>query len=173
RIPTLEKRHPVTKSVVETARTNEEKTEMLRREFFPSKMETSTVPLDTVYPEPAWRWEPVSDDVIRRAIRRMKPYKATYPGSVSNCVLLEATDLLVPILGPIYRSLDELGHYPAGWADVLSLVLRKPGKPNYADPSAHRPIVLSKGLARLYHASKNLQCVTEAEVAGIFPNNHY
>lgn len=173
RMPTLQRRDPVTKAVVETAVTNEQKTEMLRKEFFPAKMEESSVPPDTVYPPPKWQWETVSDDVLRRAIARMKPYKATYPGSTPNCVFLEASNLLIPFLGPIYRSLDELGHYPQGWADILSLALRKPGKPNYADPAAHRPIVLSKGFARLYNAAKTLQCTTEAELAGIFPNNHY
>ncbi|KAJ6573132.1 hypothetical protein DFH09DRAFT_852991, partial [Mycena vulgaris] len=173
RIPTLERRHPVTRAVVETAVTNEEKTEMLRKEFFPAPMAESSVPEGVAYPAPAWQWEPVTDDLVRRAIGRMKAYKATYPDSEPNCVFTEAANLIVPFIGPIYRSLDELQHYPKGWADVLSLVLRKPGKPNYADPSAYRPIVLSKGFARLLNACKTLQCMTEAEFAGIFPNNHY
>jgi hypothetical protein len=41
------------------------------------------------------------------------------------------------------------------------------------DPAAFRPVVLSKGFAWWYYAAKNLQCVTEAEIAGIIPNNHY
>ncbi|KAJ7107432.1 hypothetical protein C8R44DRAFT_538558, partial [Mycena epipterygia] len=138
-IPTLERRNPVTKRLIESAETNEEKTAMLCKEFVPAKMATSSVPADTEYPEPAWQWELLSDALLHRAVARMKPHKATYPDSIANCTLRENANLLIPYLGPIYRSLDELEHYPDGWADVLTLVLRKSGKPNYADPSTHRP----------------------------------
>ncbi|KAJ7062845.1 hypothetical protein C8F01DRAFT_929311, partial [Mycena amicta] len=72
----------------------------------------------------------------------MKPYKATLPGSPANCVFKECENLLVPFLGPIFRALDRLKHYPDGWADIMTLVLRKPGKPDYTNPSAFRNIVL-------------------------------
>ncbi|KAJ7140067.1 hypothetical protein C8R43DRAFT_860248, partial [Mycena crocata] len=173
RLPTLERRDPVTKRVVETAVTNEEKAEMLRREFFPPKSAAAVIPPDAVYPEPAWVWQPVTDVVLRRAIERMKPYKACYPDSVPNCVFKFNANLLVPFLGPIYRSLDALKHYPERWSDVLSLVLRKPGKPNYTDPSAYRPIVLAKGFSKLWNSCKTIQSMEEAELAGIFPVNHY
>ncbi|KAJ7138705.1 hypothetical protein C8R43DRAFT_893170 [Mycena crocata] len=155
-LPTLVKRDPVTKRVVEKAVTNEEKTEMLRKEFFPPKSAVAVVPPGAVYPAPAWDWQPVSDSIIRRAIGRMKPYKATYPGSIPNCVFLYNTNLLVPFLGPIYRSLDAHKHYPQGWSDVLTLVLRKPGKPDYTDPSAQRPIPLAKGLSKLWNSCKTI-----------------
>ncbi|KAJ7138919.1 hypothetical protein C8R46DRAFT_813826, partial [Mycena filopes] len=173
RIPTLEKRHATTKKVIDTAITNEDKSSWLRGEFFPAPMAESSVPEHTEYPPPAWEWEPVSDDLLRRAIGRMKPYKATFPDSTPNCVFLECTNLLVPFLGPIYRSLDDLEHYPADWAELRVVVLRKPGKPDYANPAAHRPIALTKGLPRLWYAAKTLQCVAEAELAGILPRNQY
>ncbi|KAJ7156851.1 hypothetical protein C8R43DRAFT_883481, partial [Mycena crocata] len=170
RMPTLEKCNG---GVAEVAETNEEKAAMLRREFFPPKMVVSAVPSNPVYPPPAWKWEPVSDGLLHRSIRRMKPYKATYPGSTPNCVFTNNANVLVPLLGPIYRSIDTLAYYPKTWSDVQSLVLRKPGKTNYADPAAYRPIVLVKGLSRLLNLAKTLQCSEEAELAGILPSNHY
>ncbi|KAJ7118523.1 hypothetical protein C8R43DRAFT_825802, partial [Mycena crocata] len=152
---------------------NEEKAKMLRKEFFPPKSLEAIVPPNAVYPEPAWVWQPISDSVLRRAISRMKPYKATYPSSIPNCVFLYNTNLLVPFLGPIYRSLDAHKHYPQKWSDILTLVMRKPGKPNYADPSAQHPIALAQGLAKLWNSCKTIQCMEEAELAGIFPINHY
>ncbi|KAJ7117901.1 hypothetical protein C8R43DRAFT_831001, partial [Mycena crocata] len=152
---------------------NEEKSALLRREFFPPKMAISAVPPNPVYPPPAWKWEPVSDALLHRAIRRMKPYKATYPGSTPNCVYINNANVLVPHLGPIYRSIDTLGYYPKNWSDVMTLVAPKPGKANYSDPSAWRPIVLAQGDSRLLNLAKTLQCSEEAELAGIFPSNHY
>ncbi|KAJ6589311.1 hypothetical protein B0H19DRAFT_923104, partial [Mycena capillaripes] len=86
-------------------------------------MPTSSVPAEAEYPPPAWKWEPISDALLRRAIGRMRPYKATYPDSISNSVFVQNTNLLIPFIGPIFRTLDTLKHYPRGWADILSLVL--------------------------------------------------
>jgi endonuclease/exonuclease/phosphatase family metal-dependent hydrolase len=147
RIPTLEKRHPHSKQIIATADTNEDKANWLKAEFFPPPMEESLVPEGHQYPPPAWEWKPVTDEVMMAAVERMKPYKATYPGSEPNCVLRECADLLIPFAGPIFRAIDALGHYPNGWAELFILALRKPGKTNYADPAALRPIALSKGFA--------------------------
>ncbi|KAJ7760951.1 hypothetical protein B0H16DRAFT_1312580, partial [Mycena metata] len=173
RIPTLERRNPETRQVVGTAESNEAKSEWFRAEFFPPKMRVSSVPPDAGYPPPAWDYEPTSDEVLRRAIDKMKPYKATFPGSEPNCVFKECTNLLIPFIGPIYRSLDELEHFPDGWNELRVLVLRKPGKPSYAEAGAHRPIALTKGFARLWYACKATQWVAEAELAGILPANQF
>ncbi|KAJ6524506.1 hypothetical protein B0H19DRAFT_971944, partial [Mycena capillaripes] len=173
RIPTLERRHLVTKAVTATAVTNIEKTQWLREEFSPPKMTASSVPLNPGYPAPAWKWEPVSDALLCRAIDKMKPYKATFPDTAPNCVFKECANILVPFIGPIFRSLDELTHYPEGWAELRVLVLRKPGKTNYAEPGAHRPIALTKDFPRLWYACKNMQCIAQAELAGILPNSQY
>ncbi|KAJ6452971.1 hypothetical protein C8R45DRAFT_757515, partial [Mycena sanguinolenta] len=153
--------------------TNEQKSEALYKEFFPPKMLTSSVPQDTVYPEPAYQWQPISDSLLHRAIAKMKPYKATRAGSFSNCIYIQNTNLVVPYYGPIYRALDVPEYYPEGWNLVDSIVLRKPGKPNYTEPAAHRPICLTLGDARLYHSCKTFQLATQAELVGILPVNHY
>ncbi|KAJ6453773.1 hypothetical protein C8R45DRAFT_846902, partial [Mycena sanguinolenta] len=172
-MPTLERRVPGTRQLLARAETNEEKCEWLKEEFFPPVMEESSVPDNPVYPPPAWEWKPVSDTLLRRAAARMKPYKATFPGSVPNCIIKECTNLLLPFLGPIYRSLDELGHFPEGWSELHVAVIRKPGKSDYANPGAHRPIALTKGFARWWYAAKTLQQVTEAELAGVLPDRQF
>ncbi|KAJ7315618.1 hypothetical protein DFH08DRAFT_631506, partial [Mycena albidolilacea] len=156
-----------------TAETNEEKCDWLRTEFFPPPMLTSSVPPDPVYPPPAWTWEPISDDLLRRAADKMKPYKAMFPESIPNCVIKECTKLLIPFVGPIFRSLDELGHFPEEWAELRISVLRKPGKPDYDVPGAYRLIALTKGLPRWLYGAKDLQQVAEAEIAGILPRNQF
>ncbi|KAJ7353098.1 hypothetical protein DFH08DRAFT_627428, partial [Mycena albidolilacea] len=152
---------------------NEEKSSWLHGEFFPQGMAASSVPLDAVYPPPAWEWKPMTDDVLHLAVEKMKFFKATFPGSAPNCVMKICTELLLPFIGPIYRSLDELRHYPADWAELRIPVMRKPGKASYTEPGAHRPIALSKGFARWLNGAKDIQQVSEAELAGILPRNQY
>nr|GAT48527.1 RNA-directed DNA polymerase from transposon X-element [Mycena chlorophos] len=169
RVPTLEKKGPRTRR----AETEDGKVDLFRREFYPEPMIVSSVPPNHQYPQPAFEHRSVSNEILREAIAGMAPYKATLPGTPANCVFTECENILVPFLGPVYRALDDLRHYPDGWADIQTIVLRKPGKPDYADPAAYRPIVLSNGLARLYHACKTKQLVRDAELAGILPANQY
>ncbi|KAJ7309367.1 hypothetical protein DFH08DRAFT_633630, partial [Mycena albidolilacea] len=171
RIPPLVQR--AGRMPVTTAETDEEKSDWLRAEFFPPPMPVSSVPPNPVYPPPAWEWSPVSDDLLRRAADKMKPYKATFPDSIPNCVIKECTNLLIPFVGPILRSLDDLEHFPEDWAELRIPVLRKPGKPDYDVPGAYRPIALTKGLARWLYGAKDLQQVAEAEIAGILPRNQF
>ncbi|KAJ7347815.1 hypothetical protein DFH08DRAFT_936603 [Mycena albidolilacea] len=139
RIPTLVKCQGGRQDIVTMAETDEEKCAWLRTEFFPPRMTVSSVPPDPVFPPPAWEWKPVSDDLLHRAAEKMKPYKATFPESIPNCVIKQ---------WPIFRSLDKLNHFPDDWSELRIPVLRKPGKPDYNVPGAHQPIALTEGLPR-------------------------
>ncbi|KAJ6570536.1 hypothetical protein DFH09DRAFT_1080093 [Mycena vulgaris] len=139
RVPTLRVVDPVTHIVTE-ATSNEAKSKLFYKEFFPAKMAISSVPPNPVYPAPALEMAPISDALLHRVIARMKPYKATREGSFVNV-----------------------------WNHVDSIVLRKPGKPNYTDPFAFRPVVLSKDMARLYHSLKTAQLTISVEHAGLLP----
>ncbi|KAJ7369241.1 hypothetical protein DFH08DRAFT_616164, partial [Mycena albidolilacea] len=140
-VPTLMVKDTET-GCVQEATSNEGKSALLYKEFFPQKMEVVMVPSDEEYPESAYEWKPISDVLLHRASVRMKMYKAMYAGSFANCVYKFNADLLVPRLGPIYRALDELEYYPEGWNHIDSIVLYKPGKSNYADPAAYHPVCL-------------------------------
>jgi len=140
-------KHPVLRQVIWEATTNKEKGEWLFKEFFPPKPAVSTVDPNHEYPKPKWKYQPVTNECLVRCIAKMKPYKATRSGTVPNCVYKNNAELLVPQLGNIYHAIDKLGYYPPDWRNMETVVLCKPGKPDYTDPSAHRPIVLSSGHA--------------------------
>ena len=173
KVPTLRIRHPTTGTILREASDNATKSTWLFKEFFPKKPATSTVPPDCEYPDPAWRYQEVTEESIHRIIRKMQPYKATMSGTAPNCVYKYNSEVLVPRLAVIYRAIDSLGHYPERWKTTETVVLRKPGKADYTDPSAHRPIVLSAGHARTYNAIKTEQIVIMAEKRGLIPANHY
>lgn len=153
--------------------TSEGKGHAFYEAFFPPKPEQHDNHLDQTYPPPRWKAAPIKDKQLKRAIDKMLPYKATAPGTTPNCVLKEAKDLLIPYLGPLFRATFHLEYYPSEWAKTLTVVLKKPGKPNYEIPNAWRLISLSNGFARLLNACIADDLLTRCEQHKILPKNHF
>jgi hypothetical protein len=173
RIPTLRKRDPRSKEVVETATLNEEKGAMLFKLFFLLKPQESSVPNNPHYPKPRWQFENISNDQIQRTIRKMRPYKATQRDTPSNVIFKYAGDLLIDYIGPIFRATFSTGSYPEGWATTETLVLKKPGKTDYMEPSAWRPIVLSNGMTRLLNTCVAEDIINKCESLGILLDRRF
>ena len=77
RIPTLLVKDPITKRIIKEARTNIEKGHLLYQVFF---LKRSAPPVETKnfrVTQEQWVYTHISDEQIHRAIRRMKPWKAT------------------------------------------------------------------------------------------------
>ncbi|KAF8600542.1 hypothetical protein BDV93DRAFT_412499, partial [Ceratobasidium sp. AG-I] len=72
----------------------------------------------------------------------LKPFKAPGPDGLPACVYIQGSELLVPLLLPVFRSSLLRGFYPKAWRHSRTAVLRKPGKPSYAVAKAYRPIAL-------------------------------
>ena len=174
RIPTLQIKDPVTKRVIREATDNATKGQLFYETFFPPRNPSTTpIPQDFQYPPPRWKFQNILDDQIHRAIKKMKPYKATKNGSVPNSVLIHAREDLVPHLAPLFRATNTLNFYPQEWALTETLILKKPGKPDYTSPNAWRPIVLSDGLARLLNSCQVEDIVNMCEKHNILPANHF
>ena len=174
RIPTLQVRDPTMKRILREAVDNADKGRLLYETFFPKTNPNLTPPpVGYRYPPPQWTFQNIADQQIHRAIKRLKPYKASRSGSVTNSVLIHARELLVPHLGPLFRATNTLKYYPQEWSLTEMLVLKKPGKSDYTVPSAWRPIVLSDGLARLLNSCQAEEMITRCEKHNILPANHF
>jgi hypothetical protein len=77
RMPTLQVRQAGTGAVIQEARDNGDKANMLHRMFFPPQPEVSSAPGDAEYPAAGWKYAPVTNEQIDRAIRKLKPHKGT------------------------------------------------------------------------------------------------
>ncbi|KAJ7769947.1 hypothetical protein B0H16DRAFT_1307091, partial [Mycena metata] len=158
----------------EVAATNEEKSKWMVREFYPGRSAVAKdPPADTVYPEPMWKYQPITEAQLQQVVDKMKPWKATRSGTFPNCVYKQTAKLLVPRLCKIYRALDVYKLEPEDWKLTETIIARKPGKPDYTVVGAHRPLILSHGHARLRNAAKTLQVATNAERYGMLPKNHF
>ena len=174
RIPSLQIKDPRTNQVTREAKDNESKGRLFLEIFFPPpNPNTPPVPQNFRYPPPRWTFSNITNDQIMTAIGKLKPYKASKNNSVPNSILLHAREVLVPYLGPLFRATHELNYYPQEWAITETLVLKKPGKPDYTLPSAWRPIVLSDGLARLLNSCQTRTIISMCENLNILPTSHY
>jgi ribonuclease HI len=173
RIPPLEIPQPNGLPLV--AKSNREKAEALLDAFFPppsplaSEFDTS----DYTYPDQAFNYVPISDDQIRRAINRLLPYKATHSNNVSNAVLKNCSDSLIPILGPLFRASLSLPYYPEQWRNSSIIVLRKPGKPNYRIPKAYRPIELLCSIGKVLSSVVAEDIIRASDRLGLLPSHQF
>src|ERR1700761_4730730 len=99
----------------------------------------------------------------------MKPWKATRSETIPNAIFIHAREILVPILGPIFRATDTLEFYPEDWKLTETPILKKPGKSDYMSTGAWRPIVLTNGYARLLNSCKTEDIVIMCKKTSILP----
>ena len=146
RIPDLVQSKGGTQNV---ANTNIGKGRMLAKSFFPCKPDEEETPQTECRARPICKADPISKEQIRRAIARLKPYKAPGPDGVPNIVLMKCADILIDRLWRIYAAIWDRGLYYAPWHESVTIVLRKPGKPRYDTPKAYRPIALLNTLGKI------------------------
>lgn len=149
RIPSLNFTEP--NGTVRHTTSNTEKGTALANAFFPLPPSTPTVPL-TCYPKPADIFRYFTRAQIKKTAKRLSAYKAPGPDGVPNVVLKKCAEVLADRLYYIFRAIFELDVYPDEWRQSITVVLRKPGKPSYADPKAYRPIALLNTLGKLFSA---------------------
>jgi len=81
---------------------NEGKSKLLHKAFFHQLPANSGIDPNYQYPQPTFSFGRITDEEIKRAIRKQSPYKAPGPNKISNSILTHCIDELMPYLGPIY-----------------------------------------------------------------------
>jgi ribonuclease HI len=174
RIPTLVK---TSEGNTITAATNEEKSKMLAKTFFPTQPlrqhpppEVQEDPNDT---EQVCEMDPVTKDQIRRHIARLKPFKAPGPDGIPNIALIKSADIIIDRLHRIYKAMVDQDLFYDPWKQFTTVVLRKPGKPKYNVPKAYRPIALLNTMVKVLTAVLAEQMMYYAEHHNLLPANHF
>src|SRR5271155_4343362 len=152
---------------------NQGKSKALHEVFFYQPPEDFGVDPNQQYPEPTIDFEEVSNEEIIRMAKSLNPYKAPGLNGISNSVLTHCADLLTPHLGPIFRATFNVGYYPQKWKKYKTIVLRKPGKPDYSIPNAYRPIALLNVFAKLLSACVKELWEHHAERLSLLPKSQY
>jgi hypothetical protein len=159
---------------VQHARTDEEKAHAPHTEFFPPPPNEAAAPYEPPhFPPEVEDVEEITPEQIRRAINKLDPWKAVMTGDVPNVVLHWCEDMFVEYLLPVYRASLALEHYPSNWKMYDTVVLRKPGRPDYALPKAHRPICLLKTIAKPLSILMTETISYLAEKYNLLPPTHF
>ena len=134
-----------------SASTNTDKGEILARTFFPDKPKDAQMgnEEETIAPAPVDKMGPITEEQIQRQLTRLKPYKVPGPDGIPNIVLTKCTDILAPRLGYIFAAIMNRKYYYMQWKISTTVVLRKPGKPQYDMPKAYRPITLLNTMGKV------------------------
>jgi hypothetical protein len=84
------------------------------------------------------------------AIQRSASYKAPGPDGIPNAALKKAIEIqsLLTFLTHLFNECLQLGYCPNHFRESTTVILRKPGKPDYTIPKAYRPITLLSTLGK-------------------------
>ena len=173
RIPDLE---VTTKSGENKASNNEEKSQMLAKTFFPQKpdaREESAQREREPEEEPICKADTITRDQIKRALARLKPYKAPGPDGIPNIVLARCADVLTDRLWYIYTAMWDRNMYYGPWKEFTTVVLRKPRKPKYNTPKAYRPIALLNTMGKVLTSIVAEQLTYYTEEYALLPPLHF
>lgn len=151
----------------------EEKAELLALTFFPPAPEADLSDLENYeYPE-AQEVPPINEDEVKATIRAAKPGTAPGTDGILNRILQLAAEALTPILTYLFNCSLFSGYCPVHFRESKTVVLRKPGKDDYSDPKAYRPIALLSTIGKVLEAIIATRLSQLAETLNLLPDNHY
>ena len=82
-------------------------------------------------------------------INKSKPFKAPGKDRIPNVVLKECETLLMPMLHTCLLAVLTTGYFPKRWHSWKTIVLWKPGKPDYTIAKAYHPITLYDTMGKI------------------------
>ena len=163
-IPTLEN----------NAATIEQKQTELRKTFFlkPPCADLRDIN-DTVYPQEVTYEPQITIRQIREAINRLSPNKAPGPDEITNRVLKNTLPVIEHHLQALMQASLNLGHFPKPFKSTITVVLRKPNKPDYTKTKAYRPVALECTLGKVMESviTEIMSYLTETHE--LLPTHHY
>ena len=109
---------------------------LLSPSFHQPAPNSTHIPDNYEYPEPLPDPASITREQVRN-ILKLAPYKASSPDEIPNVVLQKASPLILEHLFYIFQATLDLGVYYKDWKIFTTVVLRKPGKPNYGVAKAY------------------------------------
>ena len=170
RVPTLNGKADDGTPIITT--TNQEKGELLAKTLFPPPPESSSVPVDFNYPDPAEKWTPITHEHLVEAICKLNGFKAPGPDGIAN-IVFKKCPILVDRLLPIFNATLQLDTYYDPWRESTTVIIRKPGKLDYLIPKAYCPIALLNTTAKLLSALIADRVSYILEMHNLLPSTHF
>lgn len=109
---------------------------------------------------------------VERAVRTASPHKAPGNDGITNDILQQTLDILLPSLHRLFNACLQLGYCLKHFKETVTVVLRKPGKDDYPQPKSYRPIVLLNTLGKALEAVIANRLAYLADVHHHLPSRH-
>ena len=109
---------------------------------------------------------------IEKAVRRAAPNKAPGTDDITNGILHQTLDILLPSLHRLFNACLQQGYCPAHFKETITVVLRKPGKDDYTQPKSYRPIALLNTLGKALEAIVANRLTYLADTYHLLPSRH-
>ena len=90
----------------------------------------------------------LSIDIVERAINSFKPYKSPGPDGIYPIMLQKSFSYIGDKIRKLYLKSMKTGQIPTYWLRAKVVFIPKPGKKDYLDPKAYRPISLTSFLLK-------------------------
>ena len=148
--------------------------EILHQECFPLPPPVDLDDLEGFrYPTQLPCQDEVSEDDVTKVVWRLKPDKAPGNDEITNRVVKLAIRVIGKQLARLFTACLRLGYHPRVFRTAVTVVLRKPGKPDYSDPAAYRPIALLNTLGKVLESIVAGRISTLAERYSLLPDEQY
>jgi hypothetical protein len=147
-IPTLTTTSP--SGELQVHNTDETKAQVFRHIFFLPKP-TALPPApgdDESFPDPL-PFTPPHPHQVTKCLLALRPFKAPGNDGIPNVVLRQNTVILTPYLHQCLLVSLRLKYFPKAWREWTTVVLKKPGRPDYTIPKAYRPIALYNTMGKV------------------------
>lgn len=108
-------------------------------------------------------------DEIQGIITRSHSDKAPGNDTIPNRFLKAMGTPLIEILTRLFNACLLLSYFPRQFRQARTIVLRKPGKPNYSDPGAWRPIALLNTIGKVLETVLTKRVTEIAEINSLLP----
>ncbi|UYV67433.1 hypothetical protein LAZ67_5000592 [Cordylochernes scorpioides] len=86
---------------------------------------------------------------IEELIDKINVNKAPGPDNISNNMIKNAFQLILPILHSIFNKGIQIGYFPKKWKTAALKIIAKPGKTNYESAKSYRPISLLSNFSKI------------------------
>lgn len=156
----------------EHAHRPEDKARILRQSFFPPPPQADLSDTEGYeYPSPI-EVPDITAHEIETVIRRASPNKAPGADGITNSILHQTLDILLPSLCTLFNACLQQGYCPKHFKETVTVVLRKPGKDDYTQPRAYRPIALLNTLGKALEAIIANRLAYIADSHQLLPSRH-
>lgn len=117
--------------------------------------------------------ESFSANVIQEAINDTDPLKAPGPDNIQNWVWALASGVLQRPITLLFQAILQQGHIPSRWKIAKTVLRAKPGKDDYTQPGAYRPIALLNTIAKIFEKTLTTYMSRIAESQHVLHPGHY